>query len=250
MAQTQQQYISQDDLCEFLITKLRNFKNVSVQTRKIENTHGIYYGIDVKNYTLGKLGNGVFHSLSLRTVSHTSRIINIKLVFNDNEQRNADMKLNADAIIQIYREIANRTKDNGEPNNILENIRMDEFEDERQFKHLAIIAESTKGASLIYTYLRTIEFVRIINEKYGTSEIDDDEDIEISEELTTDEIDNKLLILEKKIKALHELRAAKSSATLIQQPTILIHQQPIKHRPKQVIINIGNKTIKTIKPKQ
>lgn len=216
--QQDRKQISQEDLCEFLIAKLRNFKNVNITTRTIENARGICYGIDIKNNTLGNVGNGVFHSLSMRTVSHTSRIINIKLVFNDDEQRNDDMKVNADAIIQIYREICNTTKPNGDFNKTLENVRIEEFEDERENKHLAVIGESTKGASLIYIYLRTIEFVRVINEKYSIAVAEADakdveDDIEITDNMTVDEIDTKAKLLEKKLKALTELRNAQKSST-------------------------------------
>ena len=207
--------LSQEELCDFLIAKLRNFKNVNITTRPIENARGICYGIDVKNYTLGNLGNGVFHSLSMRTVSHTSRVINIKLVFNDNEKRNADMKVNADALMQIYREISNTTKPNGELNKTLENVHIDEFEDERGNKHLAVIGESTKGASLIYTYLRTMDFIRVINDKYSNEEVNEDgieDDIEITDDMTDADIDAKTKILEQKLKALTELRAAQKSA--------------------------------------
>jgi hypothetical protein len=64
------------------------------------------------------------------------------------------MKVNTDAITQIFRDIANTTKDNGDENRILELVRIEEFENERHNKHLAVIAESTKGASLVYTYKR------------------------------------------------------------------------------------------------
>lgn len=208
--------VSQEELCDFLVEKLRNFKNVTIDTRKIENKQGVCYGIDVKNYSLGNLGKGVFHSMTMRTVSHTARIINIKLVFNDNEKRNADMKLNADAIIQIYREIANITKDNGELNKTIESIRFEEFEDARHNKHLSIIAESTKGASLIYTYLRTIDFVRAINDKYGSDDADAEDtelnEVEITDGMTPEEIDAQSKLLEKKLKALEELRAAQQRA--------------------------------------
>ena len=214
--QSDRKPVSQEELCDFLVEKLRNFKNVTIDTRKIENKQGVCYGIDVKNYSLGNLGKGVFHSMTMRTVSHTARIINIKLVFNDNEKRNADMKLNADAIIQIYREIANITKDNGELNKTIESIRFEEFEDARHNKHLSIIAESTKGASLIYTYLRTIDFVRAINDKYGSDDADAEDteldEVEITDGMTPEEIDVQSKLLEKKLKALEELRAAQQRA--------------------------------------
>ena len=208
--------VSQEELRDFLIEKIKNFKNVTINTREITNKQGICYGIEVKNYSLGNLGKGVIHSVTMSTVSHTARIINIKIVFNDNEKRNADMKRNADAIIQIYREIANITKDNGELNKTIESIRLEEFEDARHNKHLSIIAESTKGASLIYTYLRTIDFVRAINDKYESDDTDIEDvelnEVEITDGMTPEEIDAQAKLLEKKLKALEELRAAQQRA--------------------------------------
>jgi len=245
--------VSQQELCDFLIEKLRNFKNVTINTREITNKQGVCYGIDVKNYSLGNLGKGVFHSLSMRTVSHTARIINIKLVFSDNDKRNIDMKLNADAIIQIYREIANVTKENGELNKTIENIRIEEFEDERHNKHLSIVAESTKGASLIYTYLKTIDFVRAINDKYGGEEVDTEDveldEVEITAEMTAEQIDTQSKLLEKKLKALEELRNAQQRAASSASASAEAEEKPTSRSttPKNFNIMVGNKLVRRIR---
>lgn len=215
-------YPTQDELCEHLTNKLRNFNNVTINIRKMENQQGVLYGIDVKNRSLSNYLSGVFHSLSMRTVSHTSRIINIKIVFNDDEQRNADIWINADAISQIYREIANTTKDNGEENQTLESIRIEEFEDERHNKHLSVIAESVKGASLIYTYLKSMEFVKAINEKYNSASANASSTIDaesINENMTSDEIKNKKQLLEKELKVLEELENAKQASKIDESAT-------------------------------
>lgn len=222
MAEEDFKYPSQEELCEYLIGKLRNFKNVTITTRPIKNTHGICYGIDVKNYTLSNLSNSVFHSLALRTVSHTSRVINIKLVFSDNEQRNADMKVNADAIMQIFREISNTVKSNGDYNKTLENVRIEEFTDNRGNKHLAILGESTRGASLIYAYLRSMDFVKTINEKYANVESTNDIPLDLDKQLDMLELSTKPPNLEQKYKELKQL-------------------QPVP-KPK-VTISIGNKVV-------
>lgn len=206
---------TQEELCEHLTSKLRNFNNININTRKMENQQGVFYGIDVKNRSLSNYLNGVFHSLSMRTVSHTSRIINIKIVFNDDEQRNADIWINADAISQIFREIANTTKDNGEENQTLQAIHIEEFEDERHNKHLSVIAESVKGASLIYTYLKSMEFVKAINEKYASASAPATADYESSNEnMTPDEIKTKKQLLEKELKVLEELENAKRNSVI------------------------------------
>jgi hypothetical protein len=249
--QSDRKPVSQKELCDFLIEKLKNFKNVTINTREITNKQGICYGIEVKNYSLGNLGKGVFHSLSMRTVSHTARIINIKLVFNDNEKRNGDMKLNADAIIQIYREIANLTKENGELNKTIESIRIEEFEDERHNKHLSIIAESTKGASLIYTYLRTIDFVRAINDKYGSDDADAEDtelnEVEITDGMTPEEIDAQSKLLEKKLKALEELRAAQQRAASSLSTDSDGKQPSRPATPGKFNIMVGNKVMSRIR---
>ena len=67
-----------------------------------------YYNIKVKNSNLQFYGD-IFYSGTWQTVSHTGRIINISLIFNDNEERNNDMLINADAIIAIFRNIAPTT---------------------------------------------------------------------------------------------------------------------------------------------
>lgn len=248
--ETTSKYPSQEELCEYLVAKLRNYKYINITTRPIQNARGTCYGIDIKNDTLSNLGNGVFHSLSMRTVSHTSRIINIKLVFNDNEERNADMKINADAIIQIYREIANTTKPNGELNKTLENIRFEEFTDNRDNSHLAIIAESTKGASLVYAYRRTMDFIRIINEKYSTDSTENtNKDLE-DDDMTIDEIDAKSKLLEKQLKALTELRnvqhdtSGSASASASDSAITTSNSTTTnKSKPKKLTISVGNKII-------
>ena len=222
----QNEVISQQDLCKYLIEKLSNINNIIIKTNPFTNSNGICYGINVKAHSLSHIGNSVFYSLSLKTVSHKSRIIYIKLVFNDDDIRNTVMKVNADTINQIFREIANTTKENGEENKTLESVCIKEFTDNKQNKHLSVIGESTKGASLYYTYLRTMEFVHIINEKYGNSNTDADtnadaNDIDINNNNSNFNIytelnentnnSNNFKLFEKQQKALEELRNAQNA---------------------------------------
>jgi len=41
-------YLTPEEQCENLTSKLRNFKNVIITERKMENQLGVFYGIDVK----------------------------------------------------------------------------------------------------------------------------------------------------------------------------------------------------------
>lgn len=139
---------SQKEMMEYLIAKIKVFPNVEIKTKEVNNVYKIKAQID-----LSKIGNGVFYNAQLNTVSHNARIINIKVVFTDNDNLIRDMKINADSLIQCLRDIAPDT---------IENIHMDTYKE-----HLGIVASTVRGASLIYIYKRIIEFVKIINEKYG-----------------------------------------------------------------------------------
>jgi len=139
---------SQKEMMEYLIAKIKVFPNVEIKTKEVNNVYKIKAQID-----LSKIGNGIFYNAQLNTVSHNARIINIKVVFTDNDNLIRDMKINADSLIQCLRDIAPDT---------IENIHMDTYKE-----HLGIVASTVRGASLIYIYKRIIEFVKIINEKYG-----------------------------------------------------------------------------------
>jgi hypothetical protein len=139
---------SQKEMMEYLIAKIKVFPNVEIKTKEVNNVYKIKAQID-----LSKIGNGVFYNAQLNTVSHNARIINIKVVFTDNDNLIRDMKINTDSLIQCLRDIAPDT---------IENIHMDTYKE-----HLGIVASTVRGASLIYIYKRIIEFVKIINEKYG-----------------------------------------------------------------------------------
>jgi len=203
-------YISQQELVEHLTAKLRANKFVEVKINEKTNDRGTLYEIDVINPGLFRIGNGTFFTMKLHTVSHKSRVIFITIIFNDDEARNADMRINADAIIQIFREIAPDT---------IETISITDVKDSKGNEHLAVRANTVKGASLNFTYERAMEFVHAVDENYGSpdsasashsaSGIDDT--ISSVKDMTTDQIDAESALLEKKLKALQELKQAKSS---------------------------------------
>ena len=204
-------YISQAELTEHLTAKLRGNKFVEVKTKEIKNDLGTLCEIDVFNPGLYRIGNGTFFTLKLHTVSHRSRVIYIRIIFNDDEARNADMRINADAITQIFREIAPDT---------IESISITDVDDSKGNKHLAVLANTCKGASLNYTYERAMEFVHTVDEKYGSSSEEGDNingaaaatatATATTEDMSADQIDAEAALLEKKLKALQELKLAKS----------------------------------------
>ena len=244
--------ISQEELMQHLTAKLRTNKFVEVKTKEMKNDRGTLYEIDVINPGLNHIGNGTFFTMKLHTVSHKSRVIFIRIIFNDHETRNADMLLNADAIIQIFREIAPDT---------IESVSITDVEDSKGGKHLAVLAETIKGASLNYIYKCAMEFVHVVDEKYGSSGDDgttasgEDGAVAASaEDMSADQIDAETALLEKKLKALQELKQAKASGqptqssqdggaataseeTQVQPPTT---QRP--RRPARVSITVGGKT--------
>ena len=249
--------ISQEQLTEHLTAKLRGNKFVEVKTKEIKNDRGTLYEIDVINPGLYRIGNGTFFTMKLHTVSHKSRIIFIRIIFNDDEARNADMRINADAIIQIFREIAPDT---------IESVSITDVDDSKGNKHLAVLASTVKGASLNFTYERAMEFVHVVDEKYGSSTdgtatsttttggatgataSGDD-----STDLNDDQIDAETALLEKKLQALKELKQAKAAgqssgdgestaSTTSTEATQTQAQKPTRKPPSRVSITFGGKT--------
>ena len=239
-------YISQEELTEHLTAKLRGNKFVEVKTKEITNDRGTLYEIDVINPGLYRIGNGTFFSMKLHTVSHKSRVIFIRIIFNDDEARNADMRINADAITQIFREIAPDT---------IESISITDVDDSKGNKHLAILASTVKGASLNYTYERAMEFVHTVDKKYDTtSNASGDGQTASAEDMTTDQIDAEAALLEKKLKALQELKQVKATQSsngasantddgaATADSSSSSQSQPTRTRPSKISITVGGKT--------
>ena len=150
--------LTQEEMTEVLISKIRNNDNVDIKTKEINKEKGLFYAINVRA-DLSKIGNGLFHSAKINTVSHINRVVNIKMVFSDNETLHHDMKVNVDSLFQCFREIAPDT---------ITNIHIETFKDQIDNEHLCIILSTIKGSSLTYVYKRMIDFVHVINEKYGS----------------------------------------------------------------------------------
>jgi hypothetical protein len=149
--------LTQEEMTEVLISKIKSLDNIEIKTKEINKEKGKFFAINVR-VDLSKIGNGVFHSAKLNTVSHINRVVNMKLVFSDNENLHHDMRVNIDSIIQCFREVAPDT---------ITSIHIETFKDQIDNEHLSLTITTIKGSSLIYVYKRMMEFVSIINEKYG-----------------------------------------------------------------------------------
>ena len=150
--------LTQEEMKDILISKIKLLDNIDIKTKEINKEKGLFYAINIR-VDLSKIGNGLFHSAKLNTVSHINRIVNMKIVFKDNENLHHDMKINTDALIQCFREIAPDT---------ITSIHIETFKDQIDNEHLSLIVSTIKGSSLIYVYKRMIDFVTVINKKYGS----------------------------------------------------------------------------------
>jgi hypothetical protein len=179
--------LTQEEISDILISKIKSFDNVEIKTKEINKEKGLFYAINVR-VDLSKIGYGVFYSAKLNTVSHINRIVNIKLVFSDNEILHHDMKINTDALIQCFREIAPDT---------ITSIHIDTFKDQIENEHLSLIISTIKGSSLTYVYKSMMKFVSIINDKYGKlplktkNDIDNNNNIDIDINNIADELISK-----------------------------------------------------------
>jgi hypothetical protein len=149
--------LNQEEMKNILISKFNSFNNVEINTKEMNKDKGLFYSINVKT-NLYNIDNGIFHNAKLNTVSHVNRIVYIKLVFTDNEILHNDMKINIDSIIQCFREIM--------PDTII-TIKLETFKDQLENEHLTLIVSTIKGSSLTYVYKKMLEFVSVINKKYG-----------------------------------------------------------------------------------
>ena len=148
---------TQNEMKDILISKIKHYKNVDIKIKEVTNAVGIFYAITTY-IKLDEISNGVFHSATLKTVSYNKRTVNIKCVFSDNDNLIRDMEINRDSVFQCFRDIAPDT---------ITTISLEKFNDQSDKTHVRIIASTIKGSSLIYIYKRLMDFVTIINEKYG-----------------------------------------------------------------------------------
>ena len=157
-----------EEMLEFVTSKIKNMPFVEIDHKLVEKNGNKWYSIKAINNNLGRIGNGIFYSMTLNTISSDSRIVNIRILFNDsNKEHNAEMQANADALIAIFREVAQPREGTHFTNPTIDNIEIKEFEDPRKNKHLAVFANTIRGASLVYTYNLCVNFVREVNSRYG-----------------------------------------------------------------------------------
>jgi hypothetical protein len=157
-----------EEMLEFVTGKIKNMPFVEVEHKLVEKNGNKWYTIKAVNNNLGRIGNGIFYSMTLNTISSDNRIVNIRILFNDsNKELNTEMQANADALIEIFHEVAKPREDSKFTNPTIENIAIKEFEDPRKNKHLAVFANTIRGASLVYTYNLCVNFVREVSSRYG-----------------------------------------------------------------------------------
>jgi len=167
--------LSQEEMKDILISKISSFNNVKINTKEINKEQNLFYAINLKT-NLHNIDNGVFHTAKLNTVSHVNRVVYIKLVFTDNEILHNDMKINIDSIIQCFREIM--------PDTII-TIKLETFKDQLENEHLSLIVSTIKGSSLTYVYKKMMEFVSIINKKYGNLQYEKQKNFHIETAIET-----------------------------------------------------------------
>lgn len=167
--------LSQEEMKDILISKISSFNNVKINTKEINKEQNLFYAINLKT-NLHNIDNGVFHTAKLNTVSHVNRVVYIKLVFTDNEILHNDMKINIDSIIQCFREIM--------PDTII-TIKLETFKDQLENEHLSLIVSTIKGSSLTYVYKKMLDFVSIINKKYGNLQYEKQKNFHIEAPIET-----------------------------------------------------------------
>jgi hypothetical protein len=154
---TETKILTQEEMMDELISKVKTIPTIEIKTKEIEKEKGMFYSINLR-VDLSHIGFGVFHSAKLNTVSHINRIVNMKLIFSDNTNLHEDMKINRDALIQCFREII--------PNTIT-SIKIDTFKDQLDNEHLCLTLTTIKINNLTYIYEKMIDYVNVINKKYG-----------------------------------------------------------------------------------
>ena len=208
--------LSQEEMKDILISKISSFNNVKINTKEINKEQNLFYAINLKT-NLHNIDNGVFHTAKLNTVSHINRIVYIKLVFTDNEILHNDMKINIDSIIQCFREIM--------PDTII-TINLETFKDQLENEHLSLIVSTIKGSSLTYVYKKMMEFVSIINKKYGNLQYEKQKNFHIETAIETP-VENPV-----------ETPVEKPDETPVETPDETPVETPVKKPVENPITNI------------
>jgi hypothetical protein len=223
-----------DEMLEFVTSKIKNMPFVEVENKLVEKNGNTWYSIKVINNNLGRIGNGIFYSMTLNTISSDSRVVNIRILFNDaNKELNNEMQTNADALITIFRDIAQPRNGTHFTNSTIDNIEIKEFEDPRKNKHLAVFANTIRGASLVYTYNLCVNFVREVNSRYGCDATTPSRQGRGKAALAVDDIEKKKQQLQQQLAEL-ELQQATVSTTNV-TPT-----DTKQNVPKKYNVHLGN----------
>ena len=234
--------LSQEEMKDILISKISSFNNVKINTKEINKEQNLFYAINLKT-NLHNIDNGVFHTAKLNTVSHVNRVVYIKLVFTDNEILHNDMKINIDSIIQCFREIM--------PDTII-TIKLETFKDQLENEHLSLIVSTIKGSSLTYVYKKMMEFVSIINKKYGILHYEKQKNFHIEKSLENP-VENPVEI---RIETPDEIRIETPDETSVKKPitniivettekqyindSIVIIIENLKKEEKKLLIELNN----------
>jgi len=203
-----------EEMLEFVTSKIKNMPFVEVDHKLVEKNSNKWYSIKAINNNLGRIGNGIFHSMTLNTISSDSRVVNIRILFNDaNKEHNTEMQSNADALIAIFREVAQPREGTHFTNPTIDNIEIKEFEDPRKNKHLAVFANTIRGASLVYTYNLCVNFVREVNSRYGCDATAPSRQGRGKAALAADDIEKKKQQLQQQLAELELQQATVSDTT-------------------------------------
>ena len=228
-----------EEMLEFVTNKIKNMPFVEVVHNLVEKNGNKWYSIKVINNNLSRIGNGIFHSMTLNTISSDSRVVNIRILFNDaNKEHNAEMQSNADALIAIFREVTKPQEGSQFTRSTIDNIEIKEFEDPRKNKHLAVFANTIRGASLVYTYNLCVNFVREVNSRYGCDATAPSRQGRGKAALAADDIEKKKQQLQQQLAEL-ELQQATSASPAM--PATAAAAPAAKSKvPKQYNVQVGN----------
>jgi len=220
-----------EEMLEFVTSKIKNMPFVEVDHKLVEKNGNKWYSIKAINNNLGRIGNGIFHSMTLNTISSDSRVVNIRILFNDaNKEHNTEMQANADALIAIFREVAQPREGTHFTNPTIDNIEIKEFEDPRKNKHLAVFANTIRGASLVYTYNLCVNFVREVNSRYGCDATAPSRQGRGKAALAADDIEKKKQQLQQQLAELELQQATQDVAVTESKQKV----------PKQYNVQLGN----------
>jgi hypothetical protein len=229
-----------EEMLEFVTGKIKNMPFVEVDHKLMEKNGNKWYSIKAVNNNLNRIGNGIFHAMTLSTISSDTRVVNIRILFNDsNKELNTEMQANADALIAIFREVSQPREGSMFTNSTIDNIEIKEFEDPRKNKHLAVFANTIRGASLVYTYNLCVNFVREVSSRYGCDATTPSRQGRGKAAMNSDAIEKKKQLLQQQLAEL-ELQQATAAAASDEPATPAAAVTSKPKVPKQYNVQVGN----------